>query len=163
LYGFSLTSVVLMSLQLRLLGWHCLSAILKHALREHHQEGQGCRIGLTKAASGSSSGSTTSFPFLSSPAAFPGDQNLQQQQQGLVFGQPLSVIAPLLGVLCSSSISAAEAEVAAGAEGSKEVRAAAVHVLQQLLQLMGPSPQLAFFMPGVVTGLGKLLRATGGA
>lgn len=56
----------------------------------------------------------------------------------------------------------ADAEVQAGQGGSRAVRAAALAALRRLVVATGSGEALAFFVPGIVRGLGKALGAAGG-
>jgi hypothetical protein len=88
------------------------------------------------------------------------DQPLQQQQQqAAVLQQPAT--APLAGILISSCLAAAEQEVAAAGKGSKALRHAALQALQAVVGAVEKGPQLAFFLPGLASGLAKQLLAAG--
>lgn len=71
--------------------------------------------------------------------------------------------APLLGLLISLLLKCAHAELQAGTSGSKTVRTHALRALRLLVQAVDSPEALTFFLPGLVTGLGKaLLDASGG-
>jgi hypothetical protein len=103
---------------------------------------------------------TTSAATLSSAGHAAQDATLHQQPP-TVWGQDPAALAPVFGVLISSSLTAAAGEVGAP-QGSREVAAAALESLQRMLVLLGPGDALAFFLPGVASGLGKVLAVTGG-
>jgi hypothetical protein len=84
----------------------------------------------------------------------------QHQQQAAPLQQPAT--APLAGMLISSCLAAAEQEVAAAGKGSKALRHAALQALQAVVGAVGPGAQLAFFLPGLASGLAKQLLAAGG-
>jgi hypothetical protein len=84
----------------------------------------------------------------------------QHQQQAVPLQQPAT--APLAGMLISSCLAAAEQEVAAAGKGSKALRHAALRALQAVVGAVGPGAQLAFFLPGLASGLAKQLLAAGG-
>ncbi|GAB4823772.1 hypothetical protein N2152v2_010818 [Parachlorella kessleri] len=71
--------------------------------------------------------------------------------------------APLLGHTASLLLQAADGELGPGQAGSRAVRVAALRALRCLLQAVGSAQALAFFVPGIVTGLGKALAAAGSA
>lgn len=56
---------------------------------------------------------------------------------------------------------AATAEIEAGATGSASLRAAALGALHQLTEAVGSGDALAFFVPGLASGLGNALAAAG--
>ena len=56
---------------------------------------------------------------------------------------------------------AAQAEVEAGATGSKALRAAALWALRLLVGAVADGDALAFFVPGIVSGLSNALLAAG--
>ncbi len=56
---------------------------------------------------------------------------------------------------------AAQAEVEAGATGSKALRAAALRALRLLVGAVADGDALAFFVPGIVSGLSNALLAAG--
>lgn len=56
---------------------------------------------------------------------------------------------------------AADWELQAGLKGSKAVRAAALRCLNLLIQAVDSADALAFFLPGIATGLAKALVAAG--
>jgi hypothetical protein len=87
------------------------------------------------------------------------DKGHRRRQQQSTFSQPHTMA--LAGFLVVTCLSAAEAEVAAGAQGSKGVRQAAVRVLAAVVAAVGPGPQLAFLLPGIASGLTKQLMASG--
>ena len=74
---------------------------------------------------------------LSEPSARLASEVLRQQ-----------AVAPVVGVLMQSCLEAADQEVAAGAGGSKALRAAALEALQLTIQAVGSPQVLAFFLPG---------------
>jgi hypothetical protein len=49
----------------------------------------------------------------------------------------------------------------AGPTGSKTVRQAAMRALRSVVKGVGTSPQLAFALPGLASGLAKQLMASG--
>ena len=55
----------------------------------------------------------------------------------------------------------ADKEVAAGAAGSRSIRAAALRCLRALIVAVGDADGLAFFLPGIVMGLSRALKAAG--
>jgi hypothetical protein len=57
-------------------------------------------------------------------------------------------VAPVVGVLLHSCLAAADQEVAAGAAGSKQLRATALETLGVAVQLVDSAERLAFFLPG---------------
>eukprot|EP00887_Chlorella_sp_A99_P000587 scaffold17.g587.t1 len=79
--------------------------------------------------------------------------------------------APLVGHLISLLLGAADAELQLGSTGSKAVRAAALEALLALVRAVRPpwaepaaaADALAFFLPGLVVGLGRALLAAGAA
>ena len=58
-------------------------------------------------------------------------------------------------------LQAASGETEAGSTGSAAVRAAALGALRLLVEAVGSGDALAFFVPGLVSGLGKALAAAG--
>lgn len=58
-------------------------------------------------------------------------------------------------------LQAASGEVEGGSTGSAAVRAAALGALRLLVEAVGSGDALAFFVPGLVSGLGKALAAAG--
>lgn len=71
-------------------------------------------------------------------------------------------LAPLAGALIYGCLAGAEQEVAAGGVGSKAVRAAALAALHAAAAAVGSADGLAFFLPGIASGLHKQLLASGG-
>ncbi len=71
-------------------------------------------------------------------------------------------LAPLVGALVHSCLEAAAAELEAGQRGSKGVRASALQALHALVVAVGHGEALAFFLPGIASGLAKQLLASGG-
>ncbi len=69
--------------------------------------------------------------------------------------------APTIASACLPRPQCADTEVSAGQGGSKAVRAAALGALRRLIDAVGSAEALAFFLPGIVTGLGKALAAGG--
>eukprot|EP00899_Mesostigma_viride_P026422 jgi/Mesvir1/6965/Mv09110-RA.2 len=65
--------------------------------------------------------------------------------------------APLLGHLLSLCIQLAEAEVKEGATGSRQLRTLALKTLRQLIAQVKTQESLAFFLPGVVSGLSRAI------
>ena len=58
-------------------------------------------------------------------------------------------------------MSAAQGEVQAGLKGSKGLAAAAVHALRCLVEALDNGDALAFVLPGVASGLAKIMLAAG--
>lgn len=58
-------------------------------------------------------------------------------------------------------VQGADWELREGLKGSKAVRAAALQCLTLLVQAVGTADALAFFLPGIATGLAKALVAAG--
>jgi TELO2-interacting protein 1 len=54
-------------------------------------------------------------------------------------------------------------ELEAGSSGSKALRGTALLCLRRLIEVVGDGSALAFFVPGIVTGLGKALIVAGRA
>eukprot|EP00884_Botryococcus_braunii_P020254 jgi/Botrbrau1/6912/Bobra.67_3s0030.1 len=69
--------------------------------------------------------------------------------------------APLLAYLSSLFLRVAEEEAAAGASGSKALRAAALRALRTLITIVGDGDALAFILPGVVSRLSRALVLAG--
>ena len=72
--------------------------------------------------------------------------------------------APTAGYLAHLLLRTAEAEVARGLQGSKNVRLAALEALLLLINALGEhdgESTLAFLLPGLIGGLGKQLLAAG--
>eukprot|EP00798_Chlamydomonas_sp_ICE-L_P011606 gene11606-34311_t len=63
--------------------------------------------------------------------------------------------APLLGFLVCGCLEASENETVAGSEGSRVVSSSALSCLRSLLQHVRDADALAFFLPGVASGLAK--------
>lgn len=89
---------------------------------------------------------------LQSQSRLPLQQQLLQHPAGHMLG----------GFLITTCLAAAEAEVSAGATGSKAVRQASIRTLGVVVRALGPGPQLAFALPGLASGLAKQLLASGG-
>ena len=70
--------------------------------------------------------------------------------------------APLLGFVFSALLKAAEEEVQAGLTGSKALTAAALEAIRYLIQAVDSGDALAFVVPGLASGLSKILIAAGG-
>lgn len=69
--------------------------------------------------------------------------------------------APMLGFLFSILLKAAEEEVQAGLTGSQALAAAALETVQYLSQAVDSGDALAFVVPGLASGLSKILIAAG--
>lgn len=69
--------------------------------------------------------------------------------------------APLLGFAFSALLKAAEEEVQAGLTGSKALTAAALEAIRYLIQAVHSGDALAFVVPGLASGLSKILIAAG--
>ncbi len=71
------------------------------------------------------------------------------------------VNAPLVGYLTSLLLKLAEGEARAGHAGSKALRATAMRSLKTLIDVVGDGDALAFFLPGVASGVCKALVLAG--
>ena len=69
--------------------------------------------------------------------------------------------APVLGFLFSTLLRAAEEEVQAGLAGSKALPAAALEAIRLLIQAVNSGDSLVFVVPGLASGLSKILIAAG--
>ncbi|KAL3144835.1 hypothetical protein ABBQ38_001942 [Trebouxia sp. C0009 RCD-2024] len=69
--------------------------------------------------------------------------------------------APMLGFLFSTLLKAAEEEVQAGLTGSQALAAAALETIRHLSQAVDSGDALAFVVPGLASGLSKILIAAG--
>lgn len=69
--------------------------------------------------------------------------------------------APMLGFSFSALLKAAEEEVQAGLTGSKALTAAALEATKHLIQGVDSGDALAFVLPGLASGLSKILIAAG--
>lgn len=69
--------------------------------------------------------------------------------------------APLLGFVFSALLKAAEEEVQAGLTGSKALTAAALEAIRYLIKAVDSGDALAFVVPGLASGLSKILIAAG--
>jgi len=70
--------------------------------------------------------------------------------------------APMVGFTISTLLAIAHEEASAGALGSKSLRSDALLTLDRLIQFIGNADALAFFLPGIVSGLTKVLAAASG-
>lgn len=73
-----------------------------------------------------------------------------------------SETAPMLGFALSTLLDIAHEEAISGALGSKSLRSSALETLDVLIRFVDDSDALAFFLPGVVSGLTKALAAASG-
>lgn len=67
----------------------------------------------------------------------------------------------MLGFSFSALLKAAEEEVQAGLTGSKALTAAALEATKHLVQGVDSGDALAFVLPGLASGLSKILIAAG--
>lgn len=70
--------------------------------------------------------------------------------------------APMLGFVLSTLLAIAHEEAILGASGSKFLRSSALETLDVLIRFVDDSGVLAFFLPGIVSGLTKALAAASG-
>ncbi|KAG2444915.1 hypothetical protein HXX76_001651 [Chlamydomonas incerta] len=90
----------------------------------------------------------------------------RREQEAGSSGGPLcgEAAAPLAGYLVHCCLEAAEREVLAGHKGSKALCAGSLTSLRLLVEGLSPdADSLAFFLPGVMSGLAKVLVAGGAA
>ena len=67
----------------------------------------------------------------------------------------------MLGFLLSSLLKTAEEEVQAGLTGSKALATAALQVMRCLMEAVRDGDALAFVLPGLASGLSKIIIAAG--
>lgn len=70
--------------------------------------------------------------------------------------------APMLGFMFSTLLKAAEEEVQAGLTGSQALAATALEAIRYLSQAVNSGDALAFVVPGLASGMSKILIAAGG-
>lgn len=66
-----------------------------------------------------------------------------------------------MGAVIQACLHTAEQELVAGADGNKALRCTALQALRELVRLVDSAEALAFFLPGVVSGLSKQLVGSG--
>ena len=71
-------------------------------------------------------------------------------------------LAPMVGFIISTLLAISHEEASAGALGSKLLRSSALLTLEKVIHFIGDADALAFFLPGVVSGLTKVLVAGSG-
>lgn len=71
-------------------------------------------------------------------------------------------LAPMVGFTISTLLAISHEEASAGALGSKSLRSSALLTLERVIHFIGDADALAFFLPGVVSGLTKVLVAGSG-
>lgn len=69
--------------------------------------------------------------------------------------------APVIAYLFSTVMKVAEGEVQAGLTGSKALSTAALHALRCFVCAVKDGDALAFVLPGLASGLAKILLAAG--
>lgn len=143
--------------ELRLKSFQCLSALL-----------QPLQAAMEAAASANTCDSTDTSTALATSVWTAAD--IETQVLSKVHSAPGTSIsfmlqqpdlAPLVGVLIHSCLAAAQQELAAAHLGSKTVRAAALQALGTIIDVVGSADVLAFFLPGVASGMAKQLMASG--
>ena len=134
--SINLVNVPVLFFQVRMGGVACLIAVLQPATANGPHEGPKARSHMAPPKAPSSTGQH--------PIAQPFDEPENQ---------------PLLAYMAHTLLGVAAGEAAAGAQGSRALRAAALKALRLLLERVGPdAAALAAILPGTASGLAQALQ-----